>query len=93
MALAGWSAAKRKWIPFFVFGALFTIFLNGRYVVEGMGGGIPYFVGIFDVVAYAGIAEGSSPGAFASCAGNDCTVWADTYASHHRGGWRFTTGS
>ncbi|MEC7763756.1 MAG: DUF2306 domain-containing protein [Pseudomonadota bacterium] len=69
-----WSQRKRTWLPFFIYGMIFTIILNGRYVVEGMEGGITFFTGIFDVIAHIGVPEGEQVTALTSCEGNACSV-------------------
>ncbi|NVO25672.1 DUF2306 domain-containing protein [Donghicola mangrovi] len=76
-----WSAKKKKWALFFMYGGVFAIILNMRYVVEGMEGGIMFFTGIFDVVAHLGIGKGETPAILTTCAGNDCTVLT-SYETH-----------
>ncbi|MBF9033354.1 DUF2306 domain-containing protein [Rhodobacterales bacterium HKCCE2091] len=67
-----WSIRSRNWIPFFAYGAIFALILNGRYVVEGMAGGIMFFTGIFDVVSHIG--AGDDAAALVPCVDNACTV-------------------
>jgi Predicted membrane protein (DUF2306) len=73
---------KGAWLPFFVFGLAMTLFLNARYVVDGVLGGIAFFVGIFDVVVNVGAGGGERAAVVTTCANNACTVWDNTYTNH-----------
>ena len=76
-----WSYRSKRWLPFFAYGMIFTIVLNGRYVVDGMEDGITYFTGIFDVIAHLGVAEGEQVAALTTCKDNACSVLSQ-YETH-----------
>ena len=101
-ALAVWAGllfsgfrTKRFW-PFLIFGLGLLLFLNIRYLVEGVPGGIAFFIGIYDLLINLGVDPAVGAGAMSTCPGNDCTVWGDTFVQHPSWGTafheRFVTG-
>jgi hypothetical protein len=77
-----WGMNRQSWKPFLIFGILFTAVLNFRYLFEGAGQGIVFFVGIYDVLVNIGLDKTAVPEAITTCAGNACTPWGDTYTHH-----------
>jgi len=81
---------------FLIFGMGLMLFLNVRYVIEGVPAGIAFFVGIYDVLINIGLGSADSAAAVTACVGNECSVWGDRFAGHPAWGVafyeRFTTG-
>lgn len=81
-----------------VFGLVFAIYLNLRYLVEGTPAGIAFFIGIYDVVNNLFIGS-EMPGGMAPCVSGleTCSVWGERYAWHSSWGVafheRFASGS
>ncbi len=80
---------RRSYRPFLVFGIVLLLALNGRYLVEGAPRSIAFFNGIYDVLHHAGVAEGATPAALATCPDNRCSVWGDRFATHPSWGVAF----
>ena len=78
---AFWAWRTRRWVSFFVFGLVFTVVLNSRYILEGMDGGIGFFTGIFDVPAHIGVSPEAPGETLTTCANNDCSVLTQ-YETH-----------
>lgn len=76
-----WCFSARKWLPFILFGLALALYLNGRYVLNGIESGITHMTGIFDVVAHTGVEEGESRALLQTCADNACTV-SPMYETH-----------
>lgn len=94
-ALAVWAALlvvgfrRRNLWPFALFGLVLTLFLNGRYFIEGPAAAIAYFVGIYDVFDNIGLGSSEGAAALAECVNNSCTVWGDRYLFHPSWGVAF----
>ena len=71
------NPAWRRWAAAFGLGLL--LFLNGRYVLEGIPSGIAFFVSLYDAFDNLGLSVGQAPAAMATCAGNACSLWGETY--------------
>lgn len=101
-ALAVWlvllivGVRRRTFGPFLGFGVALLLVLNVRYFIDGVGGSIAFFVGIYDVLDNLGTSETDVPAALARCADNACSVWGDRYETHPSWGVafyeRFTSG-
>lgn len=101
-ALAVWGALivqgirTRSWRPVLLFGVGLMLFLNLGYVINGVPAAISSFVGIYDVLINIGLDPATDAAAISTCAGNDCTVWTDTFVTHPAWGAafydRFTNG-
>ena len=72
------------------FGIGLTLFLNLGYFVRGQSESIAYFISLYDVLINAGLSSSADlPAAVATCAGNECTLWGDTYERHSAWGTAF----
>lgn len=80
---------RRSFGPFIVFGIVFLVLMNVRYLIEGAPAAIAFFIGIYDVLDNLGLRAGEGAAALASCPGNACTVWGDTYQIHPSWGTAF----
>jgi len=81
------NPAWRRWAAAFGLGLL--LFLNGRYVFEGIPSGIAFFVSLYDAFDNLGLSAGQVPAAMATCAGNACSLWGETYLLHQSWGVAF----
>ena len=41
---------RKRFTPFIVFGIVFLLFMNVRYLIEGAPAAIAFFIGIYDVL-------------------------------------------
>lgn len=89
VGLLGYGMRTRSFTPFLGFGILLLLLLNVRYFVDGMAGGISFFVGIYDVFDNLGVSSGDTPEALATCQDNACSVWGDRYDTHPSWGVAF----
>ena len=95
VALAVWFVLlivgfkRRSFGPFIVFGIVFLLLMNVRYLFEGAPAAIAFFIGMYDVLDNLGLRAGEGAAALASCPGNACTVWGDTYQIHPSWGTAF----
>ena len=96
IALVAWVAllaigfTKRNFTPFILFGVLLLVALNGRYAIEDASKSIAFFVGIYDVLHNLGVSDHSTTAALVKCAaGNECSVWGQTYQHHPSWGVAF----
>ncbi|GGF66775.1 DUF2306 domain-containing protein [Alteromonas lipolytica] len=82
-ALGIWGYTAKKWLPFFLFGLAFALYLNGRYVLTGIENGITHMAGVFDIVAHTGVADGEKPATLVPCStgDNNCTI-SPEYNTH-----------
>lgn len=80
---------RRAFGPFVVFGIVFLVLMNVRYLIEGAPAAIAFFIGIYDVLDNLGLRAGEGAAALASCLGNACSVWGDTYQIHPSWGTAF----
>ena len=80
---------RRAFGPFVVFGIVFLVLMNVRYLIEGAPAAIAFFIGIYDVLDNLGLRAGEGAEALASCPGNACSVWGDTYQIHPSWGTAF----
>lgn len=79
---------KQFW-PFLIFGMALLLFLNIRYLIEGLPDGIAFFIGIYDVLINIGVDQSVGAGAMMACPDNGCTVWGDTFTQHPAWGVAF----
>lgn len=94
-ALAIWAGllisglrTKQFW-PFLIFGLGLLLFLNIRYLIEGIPDGIAFFIGIYDVLDNLGVDQSIGADALSRCANNACTVWGDRFVQHPSWGVAF----
>jgi len=94
-ALAIWAGllisglrTKQFW-PFLIFGLGLLLFLNIRYVIEGVPDGIAFFIGIYDVLINIGVDQSAGAAAMMACPDNNCTVWGETFTQHPAWGVAF----
>jgi hypothetical protein len=80
---------RRAYAPFLIFGVVLLVALNGRYAVDGAANSIAFFVGIYDVLDNAFVADIGKAAALATCPENQCTVWGDRYQNHPSWGVAF----
>jgi hypothetical protein len=80
---------RRAYAPFLIFGVALLVVLNGRYAVDGAANSIAFFVGIYDVLDNAFVADVGKAAALATCPENLCTVWGDRYQNHPSWGVAF----
>jgi len=80
---------KRAFRAFLLFGVGLLLYLNGRYLIEGVPGGIAFFIGIYDVLINIGLSDTDSAAALSKCANNACTVWGDRFVNHPSWGTAF----
>jgi hypothetical protein len=80
---------RRSFGPFIVFGIVFLVLMNVRYLVEGAPAAIAFFIGIYDVLDNLGLRTGEGAAALAPCPNNACSVWGDTYRTHPSWGTAF----
>lgn len=94
-ALAVWAGLlisgfrTRQFWPFLIFGLGLLLFLNIRYVIEGVPAGIAFFIGIYDVLINIGVDQSAGAAAMMACPDNGCTVWGDTFTQHPAWGVAF----
>lgn len=87
--LLGYGFKRRSFGPFVVFGVVFLLFMNVRYLIEGAPAAIAFFIGIYDVLDNFGLRAGEGAAALATCPDNTCTVWGDRYLNHPSWGTAF----
>jgi Predicted membrane protein (DUF2306) len=80
---------RRAFGPFVVFGVVFLVLMNVRYLIEGAPAAIAFFIGIYDVLDNLGLRTGEGAAALAACPNNACSVWGDTYLIHPSWGTAF----
>ncbi len=80
---------RRAFGPFVVFGVVFLVLMNVRYLIEGAPAAIAFFIGIYDVLDNLGLRAGEGAAALAACPNNACSVWGDTYLIHPSWGTAF----
>lgn len=80
---------RKRFTPFIVFGIVFLLFMNVRYLIEGAPAAIAFFIGIYDVLDNLGMQSGQTAAALATCPDNACTVWGSTYVLHPSWGTAF----
>jgi Predicted membrane protein (DUF2306) len=80
---------RRSFGPFIVFGIVFLVIMNVRYLIEGAPAAIAFFIGIYDVLDNLGLRPGEGAAALATCPNNACSVWGDTYLNHPSWGTAF----
>ncbi len=94
-ALVIWSVLlvvgfRRRSFGLFVgFGIVFLLLMNVRYLIEGAPAAIAFFIGIYDVLDNLGLRAGEGAAALATCPGNACSVWGNTYLTHPSWGTAF----
>lgn len=80
---------RRSFGPFVLFGIVFLVLMNLRYLIEGAPAAIAFFIGIYDVLDNLGLRAGEGAAALATCPNNACSVWGDTYLMHPSWGTAF----
>jgi len=80
---------RRTYGAFLVFGVALLVVLNARYAIDGAADSIAFFVGIYDVLDNAGVADAAKTAALATCPDNQCSVWGDRYRYHPSWGVAF----
>jgi Predicted membrane protein (DUF2306) len=80
---------RRAFGPFVVFGVVFLLAMNVRYLIEGAPAAIAFFIGIYDVLDNLGLSAGEGAAALATCPNNACSVWGNTYFTHPSWGTAF----
>lgn len=80
---------RRTYGAFLVFGIVLLVVLNGRYFVDGAANSIAFFIGIYDVLHNAGVADPARAAALAACPDNACSVWGERYVTHPSWGVAF----
>ena len=80
---------RRSFGPFVVFGIVFLVLMNVRYLIEGAPAAIAFFIGIYDVLDNLGLRAGEGAAALSACPNNACTVWGNTYLLHPSWGTAF----
>ena len=85
------AAFRTSQYRYFIFiGIGLMLVLNVGYFVNGQADAIAYFISLYDVLINVGISGTDDlPAALATCAGNECTLWGDTYEAHSSWGVAF----
>lgn len=79
----------RSFGAFLGFGVALMVVLNGRYFVDGAANSIAFFIGIYDVLDNAWLADASQAAALATCPDNQCSVWGARFVHHPSWGVAF----
>jgi hypothetical protein len=77
------------WRTFILFGLGLTLFLNVRYLIEGVPAGAAFFIGIYDTIVNFGLSGTEQLKGLTTCPNNACTVWGDIYTQHSAWGASF----
>ena len=80
---------RQSYTPTVIFGTVFLLALNVRYLIDGAADGIAFFVSIYDVFDNLGLAATESAPALATCANNACSMWGEHYLNHSSWGVAF----
>ena len=80
---------RRSFGPFVLFGIVFLVLMNVRYLIEGAPEATAFFIGIYDVLDNLGLQAGEGAAALATCPNNACSVWGDTCLIHPAWGTAF----
>ena len=80
---------RRSFGPFLGFGIALLLVLNVRYLTDGVGDSIAFFVGIYDLLDNVGVAASEGAAALATCPDNACSVWGDRFVNHPSWGVAF----
>jgi len=67
---------------FILFGLGLTLFLNVRYLIEGVPAGAAFFIGIYDMIVNFGLSGTEQLKGLTTCPNNACTVWGEIYTQH-----------
>jgi len=70
------------WRTFILFGLGLTLFLNVRYLIEGVPAGAAFFIGIYDIIVNFGLSGTEQLKGLTTFHNNACTVWGDIYTQH-----------
>lgn len=76
----------KGYIPFIVLGLFIALFLNVRYLFEGIPAGLRFFNGMYDVIVNLGenYTKGELPPNVVRCDnGQDCSVWGENHFPIH----------
>jgi len=80
---------RGSFTAFLGFGIALLLVLNVRYLMDGVGDSIAFFIGIYDVLDNLGVTEAEGAAALARCPDNACTVWGSYYLNHPSWGVAF----
>jgi len=89
LGLLGRDIRRRHYTPTLIFGVVFAIFLNLRYLVEGAPDSIAFFVSLYDLFDNLGLGNGQTAPALASCPDNQCSLWGARFTQHSSWGVAF----
>jgi len=89
VALAVRGYRMHAYRPALLWGMALVALLNLRYVIEGVAGGIAFFVSLYSVFDNLGLAAGETAAALAPCADNACSILGEAYVNHPTWGGAF----
>lgn len=89
IGLLGRDIRRGRYTPTLIFGVVFAIFLNLRYLIDGAPNSIAFFVSLYDLFDNLGLGVGESAPALASCPDNACSLWGARYTQHSSWGVAF----
>lgn len=89
MGILGRDIRRGHYTPTLIFGVVFAIFLNLRYLVDGAPDSIAFFVSLYDLFDNLGLGTGETAPALASCPDNQCSLWGARYTQHSSWGVAF----
>ena len=89
LGLLGRDVIRGRYTPTLIFGVVFAIFLNLRYLVEGAPNAIAFFVSLYDLFDNLGLSAGQSAPALSSCPDNQCSLWGARFTQHSSWGVAF----
>ena len=87
--LAVYAVLRGRYLPVLLFGVALMLYLNLGYVINGPSAAIANFVGIYDVLINWGLSDPAGAVAVATCPGNSCSVWGETFTHHPAWGVAF----
>ncbi len=89
LVLAIRGGRRQSWAAALIFGIVFTLALNVRYLIEGAADGIALFVSLYDVFDNLGLGASDTAPALATCPANECSLWGERYVNHSSWGVAF----
>lgn len=89
LGLLARDVRRGRYTSTLVFGVVFTIFLNLRYLIEGAPNAIAFFVSLYDLFDNLGLGAGETAPALASCPDNQCSLWGSRFTQHASWGVAF----
>lgn len=87
--LAVRALRRQAYAPALLWGSGILVLLNLRYLIEGVAGGIAFFVSLYSVLDNLGLAPGQTVAALAPCADNACSILGASYVNHPTWGGAF----